>query len=351
MALLEVKDLVTEFGSGARTVRAVDHVSFHVDEGETLALVGESGCGKSVTALSVMRLVPPAAGRVVGGQVLFDGEDLLALPERRMRRVRGAGIAMVFQDPMASLNPALTIGRQLTESLRLHLGLRGRAADRRAAELLEMVGIPRPAERLGDHPHQFSGGMRQRVMIAMALSCEPRLILAVEITTALDVTIQAQILELLRTLARDLRTSVVFITHDLGVVAGVADRVNVMYGGRIVERGTTEEILTRPAMPYTWGLLSSVPRLDRPRQGRLRPIEGQPPDLADPPPGCRFAPRCRHVRDVCMASEPVLVPVPPVPGEAASPTAMTRCWGMAPDGWLTGAVREAELERVDGGAA
>ncbi|WP_283136553.1 ABC transporter ATP-binding protein [Rhizohabitans arisaemae] len=335
MALLDVRDLRTEFRAARGSVTAVDGVSFSVDAGEMVALVGESGCGKSATAQSIMGLVVPPAGRVTGGQVLFQGQDLLTMKPRELRAVRGKGIAMIFQDPMTSLNPVLTIGKQLTESLRLHLGLGNRAARARAVELLETVRIPAPETRLGSYPHQFSGGMRQRVMIAMALSCEPRLILADEITTALDVTIQAQILELLRDLAGETGTAVLFITHDLGVVAGMAERVNVMYAGQIVERADTVDLFHRPQMPYTWGLLGSVPRLDQARGGRLRPIAGQPPELSDMPPGCRFSPRCVHAQDVCRRSPPTLTPVR---GADDDPSRLTRCWGMqaVPEGgWLS----------------
>ncbi|WBB90195.1 ABC transporter ATP-binding protein [Verrucosispora sp. WMMC514] len=334
MTLLEVRDLRTEFRAARGSVTAVDGVSFTVDAGETVALVGESGCGKSATAQSIMGLIVPPAGQVTGGQVIFEGQDLLRLPPRQMRAVRGKGIAMIFQDPMTSLNPVLTVGRQLTESLHLHLDLSRREARTRAVELLEMVRIPAAESRLASYPHQLSGGMRQRVMIAMALSCEPRLILADEITTALDVTIQAQILELLRDLARQTRTAVLMITHDLGVVAGMAERVNVMYAGQIVERAETVDLFHRPQMPYTWGLLGSVPRLDLVRGGKLRPIAGRPPELSEIPGGCRFAPRCAHAREQCHASPPDLVTAPETPQRGQ----LTRCWGMRPaeqGGWLS----------------
>ncbi|MBI3636364.1 MAG: ABC transporter ATP-binding protein, partial [Candidatus Rokubacteria bacterium] len=282
--LLEVKNLQTEFATKGGVVRAVDGVSWDVAEGETVALVGESGCGKSVSALSVMRLVAQPAGRIVGGQIVFKGRDLLTLSEEEMRKVRGREIAMIFQEPMTSLNPVLAIGRQLTEGLEIHLGFGHEAAVRRSAELLGMVGIPDPARRLSQYPHQFSGGMRQRIMIAMALSCSPSLILADEPTTALDVTIQAQILELMKDLSRRLRVAMLIITHNLGVVARYADRVNVMYAGKIIERGTAREIYAHPRHPYTLGLLRSVPRLDEARKSKLNPIEGQPPDLVRLPP-------------------------------------------------------------------
>ena len=307
--LLDVQDLQTQFTTAAGVIRAVDGVSWDVEEGETVALVGESGCGKSVSALSIMRLVSPPAGRIVGGRILFRGRDLLALSEDEMRRVRGREIAMVFQEPMTSLNPVLTIGRQLTEGLEIHLGLSADAARQRAAELLGLVGISDPARRLRQYPHQFSGGMRQRIMIAMALACEPALILADEPTTALDVTIQAQILQLMKDLSRRLGVAMLIITHNLGVVARYADRVNVMYAGRIIERGTAHEIYGDPRHPYTLGLLRSVPRLDEPRRARLDPIEGQPPDLSRLPPGCAFAPRCGFRVERCTREAPPLRPI------------------------------------------
>jgi oligopeptide/dipeptide ABC transporter ATP-binding protein len=307
--LLEVRNLTTEFSTSGGVVRAVDGVSWDVREGETVALVGESGCGKSVSALSVMRLVAAPAGRIVRGQVVFKGGDLLALSEEEMRRVRGREIAMIFQEPMTSLNPVLTIGRQLTEGPEIHLGMTAAQARERAAELLGMVGIPDPARRLTQYPHQFSGGMRQRMMIAMALACNPSLVLADEPTTALDVTIQAQILELMKDLSRRLGVAMLIITHNLGVVARYADRVNVMYAGRIVERGSARELYAEPRHPYTLGLLKSVPRLDEPRRARLQPIEGQPPDLTRLPPGCAFTPRCAFRVERCAAERPALVAV------------------------------------------
>jgi oligopeptide/dipeptide ABC transporter ATP-binding protein len=307
--LLEVIDLQTQFATRGGVVRAVDNVSWDVAEGETVALVGESGCGKSVSALSIMQLVAPPAGRIVGGRIMFKGRDLLTLDEEAMRRVRGREIAMIFQEPMTSLNPVLTIGRQLTEGLEIHLGLAAAAARRRAIELLAMVGIPDPARRLAQYPHQFSGGMRQRMMIAMALACEPALILADEPTTALDVTIQAQILELMRDLSRRLGVAMLIITHNLGVVARYADRVNVMYAGKIIERGTARELYGNPRHPYTLGLLRSVPRLDEPRRARLDPIEGQPPDLTRLPLGCAFVPRCAFRVERCVREVPPLRPI------------------------------------------
>jgi oligopeptide/dipeptide ABC transporter ATP-binding protein len=303
--LLEVRNLKTTFLTSAGVVRAVDGVSWDVQEGETVALVGESGCGKSVSALSIMRLVAEPAGRIEGGEVLYKGRDLLRLSEPEMRRVRGREIAMVFQEPMTSLNPVLTIGRQLTEGLEIHLGMNPAEARARALELLGMVGIPDPARRLAQYPHHFSGGMRQRMMIAMALACNPSLILADEPTTALDVTIQAQILELMRDLARRLGVAMLIITHNLGVVARYADRVNVMYAGRIIEQAAAREIYANPRHPYTLGLLRSVPRLDEPRRARLDPIQGQPPDLTRLPPGCAFAPRCAYRVERCREVPPL----------------------------------------------
>jgi len=316
--LLQVENLQTQFLTSAGVVRAVDGVSYDVDEGETVALVGESGCGKSVSALSIMRLVAEPAGRIVGGRILFQGRDLLGLSEEEMRDVRGRDIAMVFQEPMTSLNPVLTIGRQLTEGLEIHLGMQIEAARARAVELLGMVGIPDPARRLTQYPHQFSGGMRQRMMVAMALACNPKLILADEPTTALDVTIQAQILELMQDLSRRLGVAMLIITHNLGVVARYADRVNVMYAGRVIERGTAGEIYANPRHPYTLGLLRSVPRLDEPIRAKLDPIEGQPPDLTRLPPGCAFAPRCAYRVDRC-AEVPALTAV-------GAPGHLSACW-------------------------
>ena len=307
--LLEVKDLRTHFFTYEGVVRAVDGVSYNIREGETVALVGESGCGKSVSALSIMRLIPYPPGRIVGGEIWFSGHDLLRLNDEEMRQVRGKEIAMIFQEPMTSLNPALTIGRQLTETLEAHLEMSSSDAHQRAAELLRMVGIPEPERRLPQYPHQFSGGMRQRVMIAMALSCNPKLILADEPTTALDVTIQAQILELMKELSQRLGVAMMIITHNLGVVARYADRVNVMYAGKVVEQGSAREIYYTPRHPYTLGLLRSVPRLDQPRKAKLDPIDGQPPDLANLGPGCSFRARCRFAIEKCADEVPPLAPV------------------------------------------
>ncbi len=349
MALLTVDGLQTEFRGRAGTVRAVDDVSFSVAAGETVALVGESGCGKSVTALSIMGLLPDKTAAIVGGTVTFDGVELTSLSRRKLRSIRGTGMAMVFQDPMTSLNPSLTIGRQLGESLRHNLGLSKDDARTRAAELLAMVGIPEPASRLDAYPHQFSGGMRQRVMIAIALACNPRLILADEITTALDVTIQAQILDVLRGLAAELGTAVVLITHDLGIVAGMADRVNVMYAGQIVESASVDDLFGDPRMPYTWGLLTSIPRLDQRRGDKLVPIEGTPPDLAAPPVGCRFRARCAYAREICATTPPALAPVGRGPDGADAQLA--RCWAtqdVAGGGWLRDVSwRDAEQHRAE----
>ncbi len=304
--LLEVRNLKTQFFTPEGVVRAVDGVSFDIEEGETVALVGESGCGKSVSALSVMGLIPNPPGRIVEGQVTFRGQDLCQLNPEQMRRIRGSEIAMIFQEPMTSLNPVLTIGLQLTEALEMHRNLKGGEAEKRCVEFLQWVGIPDPKRRLSQYPHQFSGGMRQRVMIAMALICEPRLILADEPTTALDVTIQAQILELLKDTSRRLRVAMILITHNLGIVARYADRVNVMYAGKIIETSVARQIYENPCHPYTRGLLRSVPRLDQPRKAKLDPIDGQPPELTNLPPGCSFRPRCKFSVEKCAQESPVL---------------------------------------------
>ena len=328
--LLEVKDLHTQFFTRDGVVRAVDGVSFTLAAGETLGIVGESGCGKSVTALSLMRLIPQPPGKITAGEIMFDGRDVLKMDDDEVRGIRGNAIAMIFQDPMTSLNPVLTISRQVSEALELHLKMDRNESRKRTVELLELVGIPSAKTRLDDYPHQFSGGMRQRVMIAMALSCNPKLILADEPTTALDVTIQAQILDLLKNLAREFRTAFILITHDLGVVAGMTQRIHVMYGGHIVEKADTNELFANPKHPYTWGLLRSIPRLDQTRREKLRPIEGLPPDLIAPPPGCRFAPRCQYKRDICDEKPPELVAIPNAKADHES-----RCWGTQTGGWLT----------------
>ena len=307
--LLEVEGLHVHFVTTRGVVRAVEGISYQVRAGEVVALVGESGCGKSVSSLAIMRLLAQPAGRIVAGRILFQGRDLLKLSDEEMREIRGRDIAMIFQEPMTSLNPVLTIGFQIMEPLLIHLGMNEAAARARAVELLKLVGIPDPERRLGQYPHQFSGGMRQRVMIAIGLSCNPKLLIADEPTTALDVTIQAQILKLMKDLSRDLGIALVVITHNLGVVARYADRVNVMYSARLAEQGTARESFSKPLHPYTSGLLRSVPRLDQPRGRKLETIEGMPPNLLDPPFYCRFAPRCPARLDVCIRSTPPLVEI------------------------------------------
>ncbi len=305
-SLLEVDDLHVQFQTSRGVVRAVEGLSFHVDPGEVVAIVGESGSGKSVSALSIMRLLPRLTGRIPKGRVMFNGRNLLMLSEEEMRELRGREISMIFQEPMTSLNPILTIGLQITEPLTIHLGMTAEEARARAIELLGLVGIPDPARRLEQYPHQFSGGMRQRVMIAIGLACNPKLIIADEPTTALDVTIQAQILELMKDLSRRLNIALIVITHNLGVVARYADRVIVMYASRLVEEGDADDVFHRPRHPYSMGLLRSVPRLDRPRGDKLETIEGLPPNAAAPPPGCRFAPRCPYKIAICD-TEPGLI--------------------------------------------
>ena len=307
--LLEVRNLTTQFFTSAGTVQAVDNVSFDIDEGETVAVVGESGCGKSVSALSILRLIPWPPGKIVGGSIRFLEQDLLSLSDDEIRIIRGRQISMVFQEPMTSLNPVLSIGLQLTETMEHHLGLSSAEAHKRAVELLTMVGISEPERRLSQYPHHLSGGMRQRVMIAMALACDPKLIIADEPTTALDVTIQAQILELMKDLSNRLGVAQLIITHNLGVVARYAKRVNVMYAGKIVEMGLAKDIYHNPSHPYTLGLLASVPRLDQVRGTKLVPIEGQPPDLARLEKGCAFLPRCRFATERCAEEIPELTPV------------------------------------------
>ena len=310
-ALIEVKDLKTQFHTREGLVHAVNGISYQMDEGETLGIVGESGCGKSVGVLSLLRLIPEPPGKIANGQALFQGKDLLKMSSEEMRHVRGAQIAMVFQDPMTSLNPVLTIGRQLTEALELHMGMNRQQSHDRAAELLGMVGIPQAADRLNDYPHQFSGGMRQRVMIAMALSCTPQLLIADEPTTALDVTIQAQIIELVKRLRDELGMAIIWITHDLGIVAGLAKRVIVMYAGFIIEEAHVKDLYSDPRHPYTLGLLGSLPRVDQTQHRRLVSIEGLPPDLLGLPPGCPFAARCVYRVERCDKENPPLEPVSP----------------------------------------
>ena len=311
--LLEVKDLKLHFKVKAGSVRAVDGVSFSIKPGEKVGIVGESGCGKSVTALSIMRLIPQPPGIYAGGSILFGDQDLLDLPESGMRKVRGGQIGMIFQDPMTCLNPTMTIGKQIAEGLRIHLKLSQDQAIKRAVSLLEQVGIPDAKARINSYPHQFSGGMRQRVMIAISLACNPKLLIADEPTTALDVTVQAQILELISGVCDEFGTAVIIITHDLGVVAGMTDRVVVMYAGKVVETAPTSEIFAHPRHPYTLGLLASVPRLDEKRTDLLRTIEGSPPDLLKPPPGCPFMPRCAFARAICRT----MPPLDPLAGMAA----------------------------------
>ena len=304
--LLEVRDLHTEFRTGAGVVPAVDGISYSVERGETVAIVGESGSGKTAGALSILRLIPDPPGRTTQGEILFAGRDLLQLSDEEIRQVRGADIGMIFQEPMTSLNPVLTIGRQITETLEQHRGADRAAAQKRAVELLGLVGIADPVRRLKQYPHQLSGGMRQRIMIAIALACDPKMVIADEPTTALDVTIQAQILELMKQLTHRLDVALIIITHNLGVVARYANRVNVMYAGRIVESGPAAQIYHDPRHPYTMALLRSVPRLDRPRQARLDPVDGQPPDLTRLDAGCSFRPRCRFAVEACARSRPPL---------------------------------------------
>ncbi|MRR17639.1 MAG: ABC transporter ATP-binding protein [Deltaproteobacteria bacterium] len=307
--LLEVRNLKTYFFGHEGTVKAVDGVSFDIGEGETLGIVGESGCGKSISAMSILRLIPNPPGRIVDGEIFFEGRDLLKLADEEIRNIRGNRIAMIFQEPMTSLNPVLTIGRQIAEPVEIHKNTGLKKAWAKARELLGKVQIADAERRVLDYPHQFSGGMRQRAMIAMGLGCEPRLIIADEPTTALDVTVQAQILELLKSLTRDSSMALIIITHNLGVVARYADRVNVMYAGRIVEKGTAREIYARPTHPYTIGLMASVPQLDQDLKKKLVPIQGQPPNLANVPAGCAFHPRCNFAIERCRKETPQLVAV------------------------------------------
>lgn len=307
--LLRVNGLKTRFNQDGRVVTAVDGVTFDVRRGETLAIVGESGSGKSVTAMSILRLIPSPPGEITDGEILFNGKDILAMNDEEIRQMRGSDIAMIFQEPMTSMNPVLTIGRQLSEPMEVHNKGSRRSLREKCAELLRKVRIPDPESRLDAYPHQLSGGMRQRAMIAMGLACNPKLIIADEPTTALDVTVQAQILELLKDLTREHNSSMILITHDLGVVARYATRINVMYAGRIVEQGTSSEIFKDPRHPYTLGLMASIPRLDQPKGGRLIPINGQPPDLANLPKGCPFHPRCPYAKDQCREERPPLTQV------------------------------------------
>jgi oligopeptide/dipeptide ABC transporter ATP-binding protein len=308
-ALLEIRNLTVRFHTPDGVVHAVNDVSYTLQDGETLGVVGESGSGKSVHALSILRLIAMPPGRIESGEVIFQGRDLLKLSDREMREIRGGSIAMVFQDPMTSLNPVLTVGKQISEAIELHLKMNRQQARARTVELLDLVGIPDAKRRLDDYPHQFSGGMRQRVMIAMALSCDPKLLIADEPTTALDVTIQAQIIELVKDLKKRLGMAMIWITHDLGVVAGISDTVQVMYAGRVVERGPVREVFKDTRSAYTYGLLRSLPRPDAERGGRLTPIPGTPPDMVDPPPGDAFAPRNPFATERCFQETPPLLPV------------------------------------------
>lgn len=316
--MLEVKGLETRFFTQDGVVKAVNGISYTLDESETLAIVGESGCGKSVGVMSLMRLIPEPPGKITSGEAIFNGRDLLKMNKEAIRQVRGKEIAMVFQDPMTSLNPVLTIGRQITEALELHMGMDKNQSKQRAIELLEMVNIPGAEGRIGDYPHQFSGGMRQRVMIAMALSCMPQILIADEPTTALDVTIQAQIVELVKRLRDELGMAIIWITHDLGVVAGLAERVIVMYSGFIVEEAKVKDLYAHPSHPYTLGLLGSLPRVDMLRDERLVSIEGMPPDLIALPEGCPFAARCTFAVDRCLHENPLL--------ESIAPGHKIACW-------------------------
>jgi peptide/nickel transport system ATP-binding protein len=320
--LLEVRGLQTHFATSDGLVRAVDGVDLMIRPGQTLGVVGESGCGKSVTALSIMRLLAAPAGRIAGGQILFEGRDLVPLPDAEMNRVRGARISMVFQEPMTSLNPLQRVGDQVAEALRLHEGLSARAGRDRAVEMFQAVGIPSPSQRYDAYAHELSGGMRQRVMIAMALACRPALLIADEPTTALDVTIQAQILDLLRDLQAEFGMAVMLITHDLGVIAEMADHVAVMYAGRVVEQAPVRQLFDAPAHPYTQGLLASIPTLETPRTDRLTVIRGSVPNLSNLPPGCAFAARCPHVLAKCRTDVPSLQALPDQSGGSH----LARCW-------------------------
>lgn len=319
--LLEVRDLRTYFYTRAGLVKAVDGISYDVEEGETVALVGESGCGKSVSALSILRLIPDPPGKIVGGTVVWEGQQLLKLTAEEVRRLRGKGIAMVFQEPMTSLNPVLTIGRQITECLKLHQNLSKAPALDECVRLLRALGISEAERRVNQYPHLLSGGMRQRVMLAMALGCNPKLLIADEPTTAVDVTIQAQLLDIMNRLTKEKGVALVLITHNLGIVARYVQRVNVMYAGRIVEKAPTKELYAHPRHPYTIALLESVPRLDEERKERLVSIEGQPPSLIDLPSGCSFRPRCPYVVHRCWDERPDLVPV--------SDNHFSACWVMS----------------------
>ncbi|WP_124726669.1 ABC transporter ATP-binding protein [Staphylospora marina] len=316
--VLEVRDLHVSFETFNGEVKAVRGVSFHVNKGETVAIVGESGCGKSVTSQTIMRLIPNPPGIIKQGEIIFEGKDLTKLPEKQMERIRGAEIAMIFQDPMTSLNPTMTVGKQIMEGLMKHQKMSSEQAKKRAIEMLRLVGIPSPESRFGQYPHQFSGGMRQRAMIAIALACQPKLLIADEPTTALDVTIQAQIIDLMKDLQEKTDSSIILITHDLGVVADIADRVVVMYAGKVIESGLLDEVFYNPRHPYTWGLLGSMPRLDLSSDQELTPIPGAPPNLLNPPKGCPFAARCKHAMKICTEQMPDTTQV--------SETHQVACW-------------------------
>jgi oligopeptide/dipeptide ABC transporter ATP-binding protein len=359
-ALLQVRDLVVRFRTHDGTIHAVNGVTFDLARGERLGLVGESGCGKSVTNLAIIRLLPKPAGHIEGGEVLFDGVNLVSMQEADLREIRGRDIAMIFQDPMTSLNPVLTIEEQMVETIQAHRKVEHAEARKRAVELLGMVGMPQPERRLKAYPHQFSGGMRQRVMIAMALALQPKLMIADEPTTALDVTIQAQVLELISRLTTETGTSLILITHDLGVVAGMTDRINVMYAGFVVETATTGDLFERPSHPYTVGLLHSMPRVDDREGEPLIPIEGRPPDMRNAPRGCPFAPRCAWRLEACWTDNPALLPVEggrALVTTGASATHQVACHNpptMAEsdagrplrDGWVPAPAPEGELDEL-----
>jgi len=322
-SLLDVQELSVSFDTYAGEVQAIDQVSFQIFPGEAMGIVGESGCGKSVTAHAIMQLITTPPGRYTKGKILFNGSNLLEKSEEEMAKIRGNDISMIFQDPMTSLNPVLTVGQQIAESLQLHQHMSKPQAYAQAVELLTLVGIPKSNERIKDYPHQFSGGMRQRAMIAMALACDPQLLIADEPTTALDVTIQAQILDLMKDLQKKLNTAIILISHDLGVIATLCSRVIIMYAGKIAEVGTAQDIFYHPQHPYTWGLLKSVPRMDLPQQKMLRGINGQPPDLLHVPTGCPFHPRCPYAMVICKSQYPEVTMV--------NPGHSVKCWLQHPD--------------------
>ena len=333
--LLSVRDLRTYFHTDTGVVRAVDGVSFDIAKGEVVGIVGESGSGKSITAMSILGLIPVPPGRIESGQILWKGRDLLTLSNSELRKIRGKEISMIFQDPMTSLNPVYTIGNQIEEMIRTHQPVSRAQAKAKAIDMLKLVGIPRAEQRADDFPHQFSGGMRQRAMIAMALACEPELLICDEPTTALDVTIQAQVLEVIEKSAQELGAAILLITHDLGVVAGMTNRVCVMYGGQFVEAGEVDDIYYQPRMPYTWGLLDSIPRLNDGVHRRLHPIKGSPPNMSRPPVGCRFSPRCAYVQAECLTAVPELTAV-----ADAGPGHLARCVRLKEPGFVEQRIRE-----------